>query len=115
MNKVYVYGTLRPNNSETVQIPGKLYDLGWFPGGRVDESSESSFTCEVIELDDEALKRTDRYEGFYEHSPEDSLFVRKPILDGWIYEYNHEVSEDRRVKSGDWFEHKPDSRQVSFA
>jgi len=109
MNKVYVYGTLRPGKTtNVVQIPGILYKLGWFPGVKLDLEAESgSFvTCEVVEVDDEELKRLDVYEGYHMDCLDNSLFIRTPILDGFIYEFNGRVEPHDIIESGDWLENK---------
>lgn len=107
---VYVYGTLRPGGNGLTLLPGKLYDLGWFPGARLSATMEDDspmIVCERIEVDDEGLARLDSFEGFNVDNPALSLFVRRPILDGWIYEYNTEMPDDqRRVLSGNWLTHK---------
>lgn len=112
MHKIYVYGTLMPNDGrERVKIKGALYDLGWFPGVRLDETGE--FLAEIIEVDDQRLQELDRYEGYYEDSPESSLYIRRRYCDGWIYEYNRSCSSRDLIRSGDWQAHKAQrERQV---
>ena len=111
---VYVYGTLRPGTGPTIQIPGVMYDLGWFPGvilpgtkglddGTYTEGS--TFTAERIEVSDERLKGLDRYEGYDPGRPEISLYIRRPYLDGWVYEYNDTVHSRPVIESGDWLEY----------
>jgi len=95
---VYVYGTLRPGKPGTIQIPGKLYDLGWFPG--IILGGEGLVTCEKIEVED--LTAVDAYEGYNPRFTIESLYIRRPILDGWIYEYNQEFDPQRLVACGDW-------------
>ena len=98
---LYVYGTLR-SGGPTIRINATMYNLGWFPGiilGGTDE-----VTVERVEVDD--LSNLDRYEGYHENDPEGSLFVRRPFLDGWIYEYNGPVNESKKILSGDFLEFK---------
>lgn len=95
---IYVYGTLRPGEPGTVQIPGKLYDLGWFPG--IILGGDTFVTCERIEVED--LDAVDAYEGYNPKFTIESLYIRRPILDGWIYEYNKGVEGRRVINSGDW-------------
>lgn len=101
---IYVYGTLRPGESGTVQIPGKLYDLGWYPGIILEPAGglggDSFVTCEKIEVKD--LGAVDTYEGYNPKFTAESLYIRRPILDGWIYEYNQEFNPQRLVACGDW-------------
>lgn len=111
-HKLYVYGTLMTGNTERVQVPGRLYDLGWYPGAKISTPEcGTSFLAEIREITDAQLKSFDRYEGYYENSPAASLYIRKPYLDGWIYEYNRTPSEDRFIESGDWLAHSVPSRK----
>ena len=112
MHKLFVYGTLRPKSGVTVKVPGKLYDLGWFPGCKLIPDGDAEFDCEILEVDDAGLRRADQYEGYLEDQPESSLFIRKPWKDGWIYEYNGGVDEERRVEGGDWVAYKPNTRTM---
>ena len=103
---IYVYGTLRPDEqspdgSGTVQIPGTLYDLGWFPG--IILGGENFVTCERIEVED--LDAVDAYEGYNPKFTIESLYIRRPILDGWIYEYNKSTEDKRLIHSGDWLKY----------
>lgn len=102
-HKIYVYGTLRPFNSPTVEVAGELFDLGWYPGARLGGSS--TFKAEVIEVDDEKLQDLDDYEGFSPNSPENSLYLREKYEDGWIYVYNQDLTDRRPIESGDWAEY----------
>ncbi len=102
MSKIlYTYGTLRPGGPNTVTIPGKLYDLGWFPGLVM---GQGEVVAEKIEVEDWA--RVDRYEGYHPDDHEGSMYIRRPFLDGFIYEYNRRVSEDKLVECGDWLVYK---------
>lgn len=103
-HQVLVYGTLRPfTNTNIVRIPGHLYDLGSFPGLKLDNSSKTMVTCEVIEVNDNELERLDLYEGYRPTDPDNSLYIRRQLDWGaYVYEYNGYVSEDTLVDSGDW-------------
>lgn len=104
MHKIYVYGTLRPGKGPTIEVPGQLYNLGWFPG--IDLTRQNQRTvCEVIEVDDEKLEALDRYEGYYPNDHEGSLYLRVPYQDGWLYVYNRSFEGNEAILSGDWFEH----------
>ena len=106
--KLYTYGTLRPGVNDTVEIPGQLYDLGWFPGAKL--GGEGVIICEAKEVDEKA---TDRYEGYNPDNPEGSLYIRRPMLDGFIYEYNHSIDQCERIQSGDWLEHTNKKRGIN--
>ena len=108
-HQVLVYGTLRPfTNTNIVRIPGHLYDLGSFPGLKLDNSSETMVTCEVIEVTDRELERLDLYEGYRPSDPDNSLYIRRQLDWGaYIYEYNSEACQTLTkcgslVPSGDW-------------
>lgn len=103
-HQVLVYGTLRPfTNTNIVRIPGHLYDLGSFPGLKLDNSSETMVTCEVIEVNDNELERLDLYEGYRPTDPDNSLYIRRQLDWGpFIYEYNREHLTYDKVVSGDW-------------
>ena len=108
---ILVYGTLRPfTNTEIVRVPGKLYDLGWYPGivlGNHEnvEEGDSFVLCERITADDERLKELDAYEGYSLSCPEHSLYLRKKIGEDFIYVYNHSVEGYSLIESGDWQAH----------
>lgn len=108
---VYVYGTLRPGSTETVQIPGKLYDLGWFPGmifTPLTDPDDNSVVCERLEV--ENLGNLDRYEGFSLEFPDSSFYIRRSMLDGWIYEFNQKVNPVKQIFSGDWLDYTQQER-----
>jgi gamma-glutamylcyclotransferase (GGCT)/AIG2-like uncharacterized protein YtfP len=121
MNKhlVFVYGTLRRGDARSMSIrfpgskfiaeatvSGNLYDLGAYPGLRLNES-DSQVTGEVYEVDDETLKRLDEFEA-------SSNYLRKQVeipLGAhprmcWAYEPDPEFySLQTVITSGDWIEY----------
>ena len=104
-HQVLVYGTLRPfTNTNVVRVPGHLYDLGSFPGVKLDNSSDTMVTCEVIEVTDEELERLDLYEGYRPSDPDNSLYIRRKLDWGpFIYEYNGEIQYfNEIIPSGNW-------------
>lgn len=112
-NILYVYGTLRPGDTEPVKVPGVLYDIGWFPGIKLygDEEDNSYVVCEKIEVKD--WDAVDRYEGCFPDDPASSLYIRRPYLDGFIYEFNHTVHDHKMIPSGDWLEYKQQRKGVA--
>jgi len=98
---------------------GRMYDLGWFPGVRLDGAGE--VVGEVFELptDDleQALIRLDRYEGVSHTVPEAGLYTREQVhvrlvatnsaVTCWIYQYNTTPLDEQYniVSSGDWLEY----------
>ncbi len=102
---LYVYGTLRPGNTEIFRVPGVLFDIGMFPGIRLCYDRYKSFVlCEKVEIKDWAA--VDRYEGYFPDDPAASLYIRRKYADGFIYEFNHRVSDHKIIESGDWLEYR---------
>jgi len=116
---LFVYGTLKPEAAPleiagvmrqlrlvgSGTIRGFLYDLGEYPGLRLDANG-SEITGEIFEFDDPAiLKPLDAYEGHDPEVPGKSLFVRKRChvhlkegnLFGWVYEYNRQPPGSQRI------------------
>ena len=108
-----VYGTLRPGKSETVKVPGQLFDLGWFPGIKLGWPGE--VVCEPIEIDD--WGPVDRYEGYDPTDPGNSLYIRRQLVDisdglngFFIYEYNHDINPVKLIQTGDWLDYTAQER-----
>jgi gamma-glutamylcyclotransferase (GGCT)/AIG2-like uncharacterized protein YtfP len=118
---LFVYGTLKPELAppevaalvrqfrriDRGTISGFLYDLGNYPGLRLDVNG-NEVQGEVFELHDPAiLLMLDAYEGYDPKRPTQSLFLRKQCqvrLQGtderllcWVYEYNHEPAASLRI------------------
>lgn len=103
---VYTYGTLRPGGPDTVQIPGDIYEIGWYPGAILKGADyPNTFTAERVEIPAANLELLDNYEGYREERPGSSLFIRVPYLDGWLYTYNKGVEGRKRIESGDFLKH----------
>jgi gamma-glutamylcyclotransferase (GGCT)/AIG2-like uncharacterized protein YtfP len=116
---VFIYGTLRrgcpgsmsirfPNSKfiAEAKVRGGLYDLGPYPGLRLDESN-SLVVGEVYEVDDDLLNELDEFEG-------SSNYVRKQVeislnaqrTKCWTYEPNPEFYLlEKLIASGDWSEY----------
>lgn len=125
---ILVYGTLRPfANTDVVKVPGKLYDLGWYPGivlgdHENPEEGVSFVTCERITADWAKLAQLDNYEGYDKYWPEESLYIRKRIPDkggalgfSWIYVYNKSVEGHELIESGDWELHTKQKEKARHA
>ena len=121
MNKhfVFIYGSLRrgsagsmstrfPNSKfiAAAKVNGSLYDLGPYPGLRLNESN-ATVVGEVYEVDDELLNELDEFEA-------SSNYVRKQVeasvggqqTNCWTYEPNEEFYRlDKLITSGDWIEY----------
>ena len=112
------YGTLRRGGKSyplfggsleyagTVYVPGTLYDLGWFPGIILGDTSDLALCDKFLVNGTETWYRLDDYEGFHPFQPLGSLFIRKELYPNtFIYEYNRPFRGAVRVDGGDWLEH----------
>lgn len=108
-NILYTYGTLRPGSDHIIIAQGQMFDLGWFPAVRLDLPGE--FVCEPTEVKD--WESVDRYEGYDPDNLKQSFYIRKPFLDGYIYEFNQDLSRYNRVVSGDWLQHMEQKRGIN--
>lgn len=107
LHKLYVYGTLmRPEPTERVEVPGYLFDLGWFPGIELADAdkTDSRVKCQVIYVTDDELTKLDAYEGYNPNDPANSLYIRREYDGGYIYEYNRSTTAYPVIASGDWGE-----------
>lgn len=116
-HRVAVYGTLKcglANHGllrqacylgETLLHDITLYDLGWFPGARLEPSD--GILAEVYGVDEGTLTALDHLEGFRPEDPGRSLFLRHsletPFGAAWVYLYNHPVDEFEAMRSGAWW------------
>lgn len=117
IRRVAVYGTLKfglANHGllrqarylgETLLHDITLYDLGWFPGAKLEPSG--GILAEVYGVDESILALLDHLEGFRPGDPESSLFLRHPVEtplgEAWVYIYNHPVDEFEPIRSGSWW------------
>jgi acetylornithine aminotransferase/acetylornithine/N-succinyldiaminopimelate aminotransferase len=124
---LFVYGTLRHEISPAElkellgvvrsvskgSVPGKLYDLGDYPGAILDPNSESRIIGEVLKLpdDDRFLADLDTYEGFDQEDRDSSLFnrLKREVelddgrkLECWLYIYNGQTSLATIISHGDY-------------
>jgi gamma-glutamylcyclotransferase (GGCT)/AIG2-like uncharacterized protein YtfP len=124
---LFVYGTLSPSRAPAHlceiaarlkplspgSMPGRLYDLGEFPGAVFDAAAPTRVYGEVFELpsDSRFLSQLDDYEGFMPADPAKSLFVReqRPVvisrgaqLSCWVYLYNRDPGHSPLIHGGDY-------------
>jgi len=91
------------------RIPGRLYDLGEFPGLLPGTGEVLGELFKVKHPD--ALRLLDDYEAFYPNDRKRSLFVRQemrlvePPISCWVYLYNHAPGGHPLVGSGSWTEY----------
>lgn len=123
---LFVYGTLRRNHTPPEMadlmrslewigkgsVPGRIYDLGDYPGAIFDQTSTNEIQGEIYKLptDGKALEKLDEYEEFRPSRPNSSLFVRVCVpvrvkrgkrLNCWAYRFNpkkKEKSASRKTK-----------------
>jgi gamma-glutamylcyclotransferase (GGCT)/AIG2-like uncharacterized protein YtfP len=111
-HNLFVYGTLRPGNTETMYIPGRLYDLGWFPGLILDTPNPGLVAVELTSVP--SLAPFDLYEGYSPQNPESSLYIRQEVtilgITGWIYVYNNKYDINKLIPCGDWLKHRGEVR-----
>jgi gamma-glutamylcyclotransferase (GGCT)/AIG2-like uncharacterized protein YtfP len=124
---LFVYGTLRHGSPHPMarflaerarlvgqaRVPGRLYDLGRYPGLTEPRTPEDWVFGDLFELEDPQLTllELDHYE---ECSPADAqpwLFERRPVpvalatgetLTAWAYFYRGTVEENGRIVSGEY-------------
>jgi gamma-glutamylcyclotransferase (GGCT)/AIG2-like uncharacterized protein YtfP len=117
---LFVYGTLKPELAPpevaavmrkskslgSAVIRGFLYDLGKYPGLRLDAKGNEVWG-EILEFGDSSVLRAlDAYEGYDSENPKQSLFVRRrcqvrlgsgEVFPCWVYEYNRQPTASRRI------------------
>lgn len=87
-------------------VRGTLYNLGSYPGLRLDGTDEISGEVFVFQ-EHSIFESLDAYEGYDPSRPERSLFVRKrcqvrleeqdEVLLCWVYEYNRQPALSRQI------------------
>ncbi len=95
-------------------VHGRLFDLGKYPGLVIDKKSEGRVKGDVyLVRDPNVLKILDDFEGIgpgytypYEYSRvKGQIFLYDKSVDGWLYEYAHELGAQREIASGDYAEY----------
>lgn len=132
---LFVYGTLmqagghpmaqRLASQSTVigpgTVPGRLYDLGRYPGAVLDDAGGRRVHGVALRLHhpERTLAWLDAYEGAGERHPEPHAYARVVIavqltrgrqIDAWIYDYRGPVTFARRLADGRYFMPKPLAR-----
>lgn len=125
--RIFLYGTLRRGGSRdvlqhyggasfiaTAQVRGVLYDLGEYPGLRLDPSA-GWIQGELFDIDEAGMAALDDWEGIDPQAPDDGPYrrVRTQVArdDGttevcWIYEIaDHRCADKPIILSGDWIAH----------
>jgi gamma-glutamylcyclotransferase (GGCT)/AIG2-like uncharacterized protein YtfP len=123
VRQVFVYGTLKRGFSrfrlaplvrlrrrvEPAELPGTLYDLGTYPGLRLEGEGNVYGEIHLFSDIEQALRVLDMVEGYREGRP--SLFQRVLVeardrrgrrRPCWAYVYAKPVDDSRRLVSGLW-------------
>jgi gamma-glutamylcyclotransferase (GGCT)/AIG2-like uncharacterized protein YtfP len=131
---LFVYGTLLPGAAPAAMnallhrlrrvgpaiVPGHLYDLGNYPGIKIDPSADAIERGEQVAVTTAASwLRLDTYEGYDRAKPERALFRRERTRvtrtdtggegDAWIYVYNRDLGDAPVIPSGCWLTHLRDN------
>lgn len=126
---VFVYGTLRrgftnPGREvleeharfvDEAHAPGRLHDLGAYPGMTRASGEDERVHGEIHELVHESergLARLDRYEGARGSDPLPYERVKVPVelaggkrVEAWTYVWTEDPPEGSRIEGGDWVDH----------
>ena len=117
LRRVAVYGSLREGHGNwkhllnrkptevTTMSNFKMYSLGGFPGILPSDDVKDSITVEIYDCDESDMRRLDSLEGYSPDNLEYSMYRRERVEDKDcdVYIWNgRELSEERRVSSGDW-------------
>lgn len=104
--KDHLTGKLLPHGK--CLIPGNIYNLGRYPGLKLD-GERKSVHGELYEIvDPEPLKLLDEYEARDNYDKSLPGFSRRLVeLDfpkqlAWVYEYDGPVNPEQLIKSEDW-------------
>jgi gamma-glutamylcyclotransferase (GGCT)/AIG2-like uncharacterized protein YtfP len=122
---LFVYGTLRRASEHPMAryldhharwlglatVPGRLYDLGPYPGLLPPASAGDRVKGDLCEMNnpEAVLARLDEYEGCPLGQPEPGLFERAlatvttetgDTFQAWLYYYRQNVREEQRISSG---------------
>ena len=117
---IAVYGLLRAGESGFAQfglanafeglgpclIPGKLYDLGAYPGLI---AGEGRVKGELFRIKDSSvMTKLDAFEDYWPDDLDRSRYERVPLTlvndnrQAWVYIWRRSVSNARFIASGDW-------------
>ena len=125
---LFLYGTLLPELAPdvvkeyvarlqyrgTANVPGRLYDLGPFPGAVLDPRASTKVYGRLFELPDDPalLQALDHYEGdrIFTRVPAEVSVVGHGLVPAWIYVYNQDLDQATLIEHGDylrWREEHP--------
>ena len=122
---LFVYGTLRPfvdiamakwlrSNARhlgSATTPGRLYDLGAYPGMRVARGRRERVVGDVYRIANARVFRVlDRYEARFVRERCLVQLARGGRKSAWAYRYRDSVASAARIASGDYRVHRSSSR-----
>lgn len=117
---LFVYGTLRPFvDIETARwlrgvarylgpasTPGRLYDLGEYPGMTAARSRRERVVGDVYRVaNPRVLRVLDRYEASFMRERCVVKLERGARVTAWAYRYRHRIGGATRIASGDYRAH----------
>jgi gamma-glutamylcyclotransferase (GGCT)/AIG2-like uncharacterized protein YtfP len=121
---IFVYGTLRSESNHPMarrlssqarlvgkgRVPGRLYDLGWYPAALFDASEKRSIVGEVFALvpGSRLLAELDAYEAGdpnYARTPLQVKLADGRTVTAWAYGVR-EAPKARLIQSGDFIAHR---------
>jgi gamma-glutamylcyclotransferase (GGCT)/AIG2-like uncharacterized protein YtfP len=121
---IFVYGTLRSESDHSMarrlssqarlvgkgRVPGRLYDLGWYPAALFDPSEKRSIVGEVFALvpGSRLLAELDAYEAGdpnYARTPLQVKLADGRTVTAWAYGVR-EAPKARLIQSGDFIAHR---------
>lgn len=121
---IFVYGTLRSESDHPMArrlssqarlvgkgtVPGRLYDMGWYPAALFDESEKRLIVGEVFALKPggKLLAELDAYEAGdpnYARAPLEVTLLNGGRVNAWAYGIKH-APHTRTIPSGDFIAHR---------
>jgi gamma-glutamylcyclotransferase (GGCT)/AIG2-like uncharacterized protein YtfP len=122
---IFVYGTLRPGSGHPMarrlraqarhvgkgNLPGRLYDMGWYPAGIHDHAEKRRIVGDVYALkpDSRLLAELDTYEAigvYYKRVPVNVKLATGGTVQAWAYLYFAESPRVGLIVSGDFIAHR---------
>jgi gamma-glutamylcyclotransferase (GGCT)/AIG2-like uncharacterized protein YtfP len=122
---IFVYGTLRHESPHPMarrlraqarlvgkgSVPGRLYDMGWYPAGIHDAGERRRIVGDVYGLkrDSRLLAELDTYEAigvYYKRVPVTVKLATGGTVQAWAYLFFAESPRVGLIESGDFIAHR---------
>jgi gamma-glutamylcyclotransferase (GGCT)/AIG2-like uncharacterized protein YtfP len=129
-NVIFTYGTLRPGLGDRPEaqafratarllgpatFQGKLYAIDWYPAAVDSDAATDVITGDLYQIGENAdfFDKLDAYEGCSSDWPTPHEYIRtirnvqygNQTTSAWIYLFNWEITDQLRIKSGDFADH----------